>query len=446
MYRILLSPLLFLLFFGCSQTPYMKGHLAAEKGDYETAEASLYEEIKENPDSYRAWRELGIVYYHQENYEKAEEALKQANVIRPDARAYLYLGLIQEQRRQYDKATAAYAAAEKLRPEGRTRELIHARLEVLIDKQFQHEASLAIRNETAIDVDTIPDNAVAVVNFDGSSLPQEMMALALGLAEFTAVDLAKISSLRVVDRIKINVILDELRISQSHYADTNIAPRVGRLLGSRQLVVGKVISSGNNDIRLEGALVNVIDSTISRTETNEGALNRFFNLQKDFVFDLIDTLGISLTREERDAIEEVPTESFLAFMAYSQGLYYQRRGLYETAENYFRNAVRLDAGFKEAAVMSDRMAKMVAFEAEGDAGEGARTSQSFEEQVLATMEIEDQEVDLDYIQNINLTNSGFIYNGGIYLRYGSSPIAPPGGGPIREGTGIIIIEGNFDVD
>jgi tetratricopeptide (TPR) repeat protein len=442
----ILALLLLILALGCSQTPYIKGRLAAEAGDYETATARLYEEIKDNPDNYRAWRELGIAYYEMDNYEKAEDALKQANAIKPDALTYLYLGLILEQRRQYDKAMLAYGAAEKLRPEGRTRNLIRSRIEVLIDKQFQHEASLAIRNEMTIDTDTIPDNTLAVVNFDGSDLPLELTSLALGLAEFTAVDLAKVTSLKVVDRIKINVILDELRISQSHYADANIAPRVGRLLGSRQLVVGKLTSTGPNAVRLDGALVDVVDSTVQRSGTSEGTLNRFFDLQKDFVFSIIDTLGLELTREERDAIEEVPTESFLAFMAYSNGLYYQRQGMFEAAERSFNNALQLDGAFNEAATMSVRMGKMAAFEAEGKADEEATSSESFEEKVVAEMEIEAQEVKLDYIQNTNLNNSGFIYNGDMYLRFGNRALPPPYGWPIQAGSGIIIIEGNFDVD
>jgi hypothetical protein len=79
-------------------------------------------------------------------------------------------------------------------------------------------------------------------------------------------------------------------------------------------------------------------------------MERIFQLEKDLVFEIINQMGISLTQEERDAIEIIPTENLLAFMAYCRGLDYEDRGLYNRAVEEYRTAVNLDPQFFPASV------------------------------------------------------------------------------------------------
>jgi len=441
---LIILPILILIG-GCSQTPYMKGKIASEKGDYDLAIKTLYEELKINPQNYEAWRELGIAYYKKKMHVKAKESFMQANQIQPDARAHLYLGLIFEYNKRFDMAIDAYTAAMNLRAEGRTRNMIRSRLNILLDKRLRFQAQQAIADEASLAIDSIPENTIAVINFDGSKLSRELEPLALGIAELTAVDLAKVNRLNIIERVKINTILDELRISQSHYADHNIAPRMGRLLGGKQIILGTILSTGENSFQIDGAIVGSTDSTFIRTESSSGEINKFFKQQKEFVFNIIDSLGIKLTREERDAIEEVPTESFLAFMAFSQGLFYERLGHYDASFQSFENAIRLDPEFSEATDMSYKMSQTIAYGVDKAEGESA-TSENFEEKVNAEMKIEAQEVDLDYIQMTGLINAGFIFDPGYYDRQGNRAGAPPNGGPLRAGSATVIIQGDLDAE
>jgi len=443
------APLIILLmiFAGCSQSLYIKGKMASEKGEYKLANKMLYEAVEEEPKNNKIWQEIGIVYYRQNYFDKAVESFQMANRIKPDALSNLYLGLILEQKMQYEQALNSYIAAVNLQGSGKTKKMIQARLDALIDRKLRHDAAMALRNEADIAVDSIPENSIAVVNFDGSSLPRELEPLALGLAEFTAIDLAKVNSLNVVERLKISVILDELELNQTRYSDVTTGPRIGRLLGSREMVMGAVLSDGDNGFRISGAIVSTTDSTVNRTEEVNGRLNRFFEIQKDFVFQLIDSLGIKLTKEERDEINEVPTESFLAFMAYSQGLFYQRQGLHGNAERSFDNAQRHDPDFSQAAQMSAKMNQTIAYATDKSRGEERTTlTEEFEKEVKQAMKTEEQEVSLDHIQAINLINSGFITDPDTYGRFGSSIIPPPFGGPFISGSATIIVEGNIDAD
>ena len=435
-----------LLAAGCAQSLYTQGKFASEQGEYDTALTRFYEAVRENPKDFEAWCEIGVVYFKQGSLEKAEEAFGTSNSIKPNALSSFYLGLIFEQTDQTDKAIAVYGAAINMLGDKKTKEMIENRLDVLIDKKLMLAAREAVQREDSLAVvGSLPENSIAVINFDGSTLGEELEPLALGLAEFIAIDLAKIERLNVLERLKINVILDELAMSQSKYADTQAAPRIGRLLGSRRVVLGTVSSTGDESFRIVGQLVDTKDKTVQRTEPRQGRLDRFFEVEKAFVFGLLDTLGIELSKAERDAIEEVPTESLLAFMAYSQGLDYQKRGLYQPASNSFRDAGLYDPDFSQAGAMTQKMVETANYYRDVTAEPGTDAG-DFESRVTASMTSSLSGNGLEQIQSANLINSNFIINNNLYWNYGTLPFAPPGGGPIKTGFGTVIIEGYLDVD
>jgi tetratricopeptide (TPR) repeat protein len=395
--------------------------------------------VEEDPEDYRAWREIGRIYYESSSPEKAEEAFSMSNRIKPNAPSSLYLGLILERREEYDRAIRLYGSAVNLGDDPRMKERVRERLQVLIDRKLQQEAVAAVKGESDIETSSIPDSTIAVINFDGSALEEEMKPLALGLAELTANDLAKVSSLNVVERIKINTILEELEFSQSQYADPSVAPRMGKLLGSRRVVLGTIVGTGDEDLRIDGAVVNTVEGDALRTGVAEGELKKFFRVQKEFVFSVIDTLGIQLSKAERDAIEEVPTESFLAFMAFSRGLSYKSRGMPGEALESFREAREYDPGFSAATGLAGKMEVAAAY-----TGDGGNTR--FKKLIDTSVRAEEMEVGADNIQNINLINNGFIRTPDGRYYFGIDPLAPPGGGSISTGYGVIVIEGNLDAD
>jgi len=425
--------LLLLLTAGCSQSLYMQGRHHVDEGRYDEAIDILYQEIQKNPKGHEAWRELGVAYYQKGDLLKAEDALKQANNIQPDARTNLYMGLIFEQRKSYDKAIAAYSSSLNMKSKGKTGDMLRSHLNRLIVLKINEDAKAAIASEDAIEASSIPENSIAVVDFDGSQLPDDLVPISKGLAEFTANDLSKVNDLTVVDRMKIDAILNELKLSSSQYTDPSHSPRVGRLLGSRRVVTGTILGTGGDGIRLDGAIVNTVDSTTGLTGPTEGNMQSFFAVQKDFVFKIIDSLGIQLTREERDAIEEVPTESFLAFMAYCRGLDYQSRGMPDAARQQFQTAAGQDKNFQQAAGKVQALGPT-------PTGGGETSFDGFEAAVTTESEKELEASGLDAVQASTLVNGGFIRSQVDYDRFGLSPYKPP---VVSEGV-LVIIRGDLD--
>ncbi len=418
--------LLTLLLAGCSQSFYGSGRKLVQQGEYGKAVESFYEEIAAHPENAAAWRELGVAYYQMGELEKADDALKQANIIAPDARTHLFFGLIYEKQKQYDKAIDAYAASLNLNPSRRTRELVAVHLDQLVYEKMSQEVALVIDHESEIQTDTIPQNSVAVVNFDGSHLGDELAPLAVGLAEFTSADLAKVKSLNVVERLKIDAVMNELKLSSSGYVEPSSAPRVGKLLGSSKIITGSLLSIGDDGFRIDGVIVGATDSSSQFTEANQGILKEIFAVQKQFVFDIIDSLGITLTIEERDAIAEVPTESYLAFLAYSRGLGYQQQGMHEFARQEFNSAATYDANFSAA---QTQVTKAAAAAAAGSYSQSVQAVESFA--LSAEADLESLMSGLDSRLVSVILNSGIMPDATLF-NLATSP-------PQVQGTGHVVI-------
>lgn len=422
---------------GCTPGPYAQGRRAAEAQRLEEAARLYYQEIAVDPASARAWREIGVVRYQQGNLPAAAEALKQSIAIEPDARTHLYLGLVHEQQEDLALAIHSYRTALGLKPPRQTRRLVESYLDVLVQAQVEREIQRALAEEAQIDPSVIPANSVAVMAFDASQLPPELAPLSLGLSDFTAQDLAKIGSLQVVDRLKIDAVRRELELAGRDLVDPATAPRVGRLIGGRRLVTGSVLALGDDRIRLSGAIVDAVDRTTGQPEQIDGALAEFFRVQKDFVFRVVAALGITLTPAERAAIEEVPTESYLAFMAYCRGLGLRQEGRTSEAAAEFRRAASADRNFGAAAAAGERMAGrlMAGLGAAPDAGLFAAAVGEIADVELLGEPLADAQANLLRIQ-------AFVPAVGEVDLLGQPPSTPPRTGDF--GQTVILIRGNLD--
>jgi len=424
---------------GCASDQLNRGRHLAEQGRYEQAIDTLYSYISANPKSAPAWQELGIAFYEQGELVKAEDALAQANAIAPDPRPNLYLGMTFERAGDIDRAIDAYQTALALGPSAKAQETIEAPLNQLMVLKLQNDIAASLTNEAAIKADTIPDNTIAVVDFDNSRLPAALAPLSKGLAEFTAADLSKVKSLRVVERRKLDVLQKELQLASTEFADPAYSPRLGRLVGSRRIVTGSIMGAGQNDFRLDGAVINTTDSSSKPTGPAQGTLDRFFQVQKDFVFKVIDNLGITLTPEERDSIQQIPTESFLAFMAYCRGLDYQSKGLLDQAKQEYRQAAAADNKFAAARQQVKALSlptppppgapgslEQLEASAGGEGGGEGEASSG-----------------VDQFQTGTLDRAGFIKDLNNLDEFGNPSDAPPRTGRVTV-TGTIIIQGNLD--
>ncbi len=334
---------------GCAASTQNTGARVLSRGDYEKALSIYQGQTSKNPTDAAAWQALGIAYYHLDSLIAADKALAESARLRSDdARTTLYQGLTAERREDFDRARQLYrrfVARGGSQPVDRE---IRQRLRFLEDERLRKSVSRAIASEKSINVEKIPENTAAIVQFDADSLPPEYRPLGRGIAELIYGDLAKVSQLTLVERLELSQLRKELDLSQSQFADKYHSPRIGRLVGAARVIAGSLSSRADRQIVIDAGVIDVGPGMAKYPPRQEGAINDFFRLQKKLSLDLIKSLGYEITPELRNAIDKPATESMLALVAYSRGLEHVDQGRYALAEAEFRAAVKEDPNFGAA--------------------------------------------------------------------------------------------------
>ncbi len=342
-----------LIISSCAGSLSSKGRNLVEQGEYAEAIETYNRAISKNPEKTDTWRDLAFAYYKKGDYPTALETINKAD--QADPSTHLCRGLILEASGDDAQAIKSFSDALLYNPNPKTRELINSHLDALIRSSLQFEVDEAVAQEETLGAQDIPDNTIAVVKFDGTLLPRETAPIAAGIGEFTMVDLSKVESLKLVERLRVEILLKELEIGSSQAVDPAQAPRFGRLLGSKSVVTGKLVGAGVERFRLDGALVNTSDATSKLTEPGEAGLvlDEILAVQKAMVFDVLEYLGVQPTDADRDSIMAKPTESLDAFLAYSRGLEFMMLGMFEDAIEQFQLALNYDGGFDLASGQLD---------------------------------------------------------------------------------------------
>lgn len=173
--------------------------------------------------------------------------------------------------------------------------------------------------------------------------------LGYGIADLLITDLSRSASLQVVDRVRVDALLREMKLVSSGAVDETQAPRVGRLLGARRLVVGALSSAPGGELRIDARVADVPSGVVQSGIDASAPLDRILDAEKALAFHLFDRLGVTLTPAERAAVEQRPTANIAALLAYSRGVRADALGQYDLAGDEYSEAARLDPGFRMAA-------------------------------------------------------------------------------------------------
>ncbi len=210
------------------------------------------------------------------------------------------------------------------------------------------DARRAIANEQAISAAALPQRTVAVAPFHVSSSDTLIAPLGYGLADLLMTDLARSSQIRLVDRLQLDAIMRELDLARAGRVDTTTAPRVGRLVGARRMVLGSLASRGTDALVIDARVADVATSELRDAVSATAPLDRIFDAEKELAFRLLRELGVQLTPAERAAVEQRPTANVSAFLAYSRGVRFEALGDYGAATQEFRRALAIDPSFQMA--------------------------------------------------------------------------------------------------
>jgi tetratricopeptide (TPR) repeat protein len=303
-----------------------------------------------NPGSVAALRALGIAYYKRQRFAEARSVLDGARKLDPnDGVSALYAGLAAEALQDFTSAKDAYNTYLQVGKTRSVRNDIRTRLVALSRVEMRAAAKSAIANEGRIASEASNPRAVAVLPMTFSGTDQSLAPLSRGMADLLITDLARSPDLQLLERDRVQAMIDEIALSQSGRADAATSLRAGKLVRASRVVQGAITQTGTRNLTVNAAVVTVSTSQQQGKDvTSSDALEQIFAIEKTLALGLFDQLGVRLSAADRAAIEQRPTRSLQAFLAYSNGLLAEDEGRFGDAARFFDEARSADPGFGAA--------------------------------------------------------------------------------------------------
>lgn len=294
---------------------------------------------------------MGRAHYRAGRFDRAEAALTTAQSLGVwSAEGVLYRGLMREREGDLDGAIRIYQSYQAI-PSRVAQRKIKGRIRLIMRQRLREEAATLVKEETRAGA---PDRSVVTVfPFRYIGVSRELGVLGKGLAEFLTTDLAKVRSLRVVERSRIAALMEEIGLGSSGLVDDRTALRMGRITGAGTVVNG-VYRDFTGGVSIESAVADVAKGLLDNLRPASGRLESVFDMEKGIVFDAITRLGVELTEVEREDIARTPTRSLLAFLEFCRGLAAEDAGDWAKAYTHYRAASKADPRFKEAAAKADQ--------------------------------------------------------------------------------------------
>jgi TolB-like protein len=188
---------------------------------------------------------------------------------------------------------------------------------------------------------------VAVMPLNVDARDTLLAPLGYALADLLSTDLARSRSLTLVERARLAAVLRELALTASGAVDSATAPRTGRFLKARRVVVGSLVRRGDR-IVFDARVNDVETGRVASGFEAQAPFDDVLEAEKQLAFRLFDHLGVQLTPQERALVEARPTRNLAALLAYGQAVQAEVNGQYAAAARAFRRAAAADPSFTVA--------------------------------------------------------------------------------------------------
>lgn len=200
---------------------------------------------------------------------------------------------------------------------------------------------------------------IALLDFDNNAIDERerLAPLRSGLADVMVRQLSGTTGLRIVERERLNWLMEEIQLNQSGRVDPETALRIGRLLGAHAVLLGDYLYF-DRQLIVGARLVKVETGEILLTASEEGKLQDFTKLTGRLSEQLARAMGTRIQRGEWEG--RTPTNELDAMLAYATGLELYNAGAYEAASEKFREALAHDPDHELAQQKYESLQPMLA--------------------------------------------------------------------------------------
>jgi TolB-like protein len=188
-------------------------------------------------------------------------------------------------------------------------------------------------------------NTIAVLYFNNKTGLEDLNALQKGMAIMLTTDLAKVEKLQVVERIKVQALLDEMNLGTSGLQDPATPPKIGKMLGAYYISTGDIVIGKMAGLNINPILIDVPFETVTPQTVASGNLQDMFRMEKEILFSIIKQMKIYLTAKQRDELNKPLAAGSGAALAFFAGVDLSDKGRYAEAAKMYEKAVQEDKNF-----------------------------------------------------------------------------------------------------
>lgn len=197
---------------------------------------------------------------------------------------------------------------------------------------------------------------VAIIDFENNAIDDKEKFENFGraLAKILISDFAVLSKLQVVERERLQFLLDELELTDKKVGGKKVmdpasAPRVGKLLGAHTFVFGSFIKLGKT-FRIDARIVKTETGEIFKTASVEGKPQNILELASKLTLQITKDLDVDIAKVERKKLNEmgkerIPMEAW-ALLGDAESLAEQEQ--YKNAHEKLEQALEVAPEFQQA--------------------------------------------------------------------------------------------------
>jgi TolB-like protein len=143
-------------------------------------------------------------------------------------------------------------------------------------------AQKSVKEETTATVYHQTPKTLAILPFENNSVtdPELYHPLTKGLSAMLITDLSNnVSTLKLIERNKVQSLLKEIALSQSGSIDKSTAIRAGKILGAQAITFGSFMVL-EEQVRIDARIVKVETSEVLMAESILGRSDNFIDLER----------------------------------------------------------------------------------------------------------------------------------------------------------------------
>lgn len=216
---------------------------------------------------------------------------------------------------------------------------------------------------------------IAVLYFENNSVvdKDKLDPLKKGLADMMITEMTKIKGIKVVERQRIQSIIEELNLNETDMVDKSTTQKMGKLLGAKVMLFGGFSNLFNDKLRIDIRIVRTETGETLKAEEETGELEEFLTMLQSLVKKIASDLDVKMTSEDEDRLEASKDGNFNGYVIYAQALNFEDQGkklekqgkkseaksAYESARSMYQKAWDESEGYEPAKQKADEMASLI---------------------------------------------------------------------------------------